>query len=290
MRLDLLEGSKDFNASVAVTYIYTARPYKSCRMASARYPCSSRPWQPAQILVQLLLVFNTSSSVMLLHVSAQSKMVFAHYMLYSFLYSDDVAGFTREIALAKAYGIDGFALNTGVWNDVYQTRADYLYQAAAAANDFKLFFSADTSGKLTESHSRPHQDHAHPLRLLLQPAQGRWQAIHLYLRRPHHRHLPLHRCSQQLARWGFRRHSRKLLLRALLRDCRHPIRHLRRPRPVRLHSEWPPRLGYLRLALRQWRCVGCRGSSLHRLLLCCRQDLHGKRQPLVLQHLHRHQR
>ncbi|MCO5580374.1 hypothetical protein L7F22_034241 [Adiantum nelumboides] len=78
-------------------------------------------------------------------------MVFAHYMLYSFLYSNDVAGFTREIALAKAYGIDGFALNTGVWNDVYQTFADYLNQVCAA-NDFKLFFSADMNGTLILAH------------------------------------------------------------------------------------------------------------------------------------------
>eukprot|EP00250_Pteridium_aquilinum_P013894 c21640_g1_i1 orf=729-2081(+) len=81
---------------------------------------------------------------------AQSKMVFAHYMLYSFLYTDDVAGFTREIALAKQHGIDGFALNTKVWDDpIYQQRADYLYQAADAAGNFKLFFSADMSGSLT---------------------------------------------------------------------------------------------------------------------------------------------
>lgn len=75
-------------------------------------------------------------------------LVFAHYMLYSFLYSDDVAGMKREIQLAQQHGIDAFALNTGVWDDEYQTRADHLYQAAASLG-FKIFFSADMQGSLT---------------------------------------------------------------------------------------------------------------------------------------------
>ncbi|KAI5073766.1 hypothetical protein GOP47_0011779 [Adiantum capillus-veneris] len=116
--------------------------YLHTRMAAADLIMPARPW------LLLLFLFVLTSLLQLRLASAQSKMVFAHYMLYSFLYSDDIAGFTREIALAKAYGIDGFALNTGIWNDIYQTRADYLYQAAAE-NDFKLFFSADMSGSLT---------------------------------------------------------------------------------------------------------------------------------------------
>lgn len=78
-----------------------------------------------------------------LHTTAsETPMVFCHYMLYSFLYTDDVAGFTKEIQLAQAHGIDAFALNTQVWDSDYQTRADHLYDAADSLN-FKLFISAD---------------------------------------------------------------------------------------------------------------------------------------------------
>lgn len=69
-------------------------------------------------------------------------LVFCHFMLNSFLYSDDVAGLSREIQLAQQHGIDAFALNIESWDSTYQTRADNLYQAAENLN-FKLFFSAD---------------------------------------------------------------------------------------------------------------------------------------------------
>ncbi|KAJ7514300.1 hypothetical protein O6H91_23G037800 [Diphasiastrum complanatum] len=77
-----------------------------------------------------------------------ANLVFAHYMLWAPLYTNDVAGFQQEIQLAQKYGIDAFALNTAVWDDEYQTRADNIYQAATGT-DFKLFFSADLSGGLT---------------------------------------------------------------------------------------------------------------------------------------------
>eukprot|EP00250_Pteridium_aquilinum_P019553 c24474_g1_i1 orf=152-1498(-) len=89
-----------------------------------------------------LLLLSVFSHNLPSSLAQEPPMVFAHYMLYSFLYSDDVAGFTKEIQLAQSHGIDAFALNTPAWNPTLQTRADNLYQAAENLG-FKLFFSAD---------------------------------------------------------------------------------------------------------------------------------------------------
>ncbi len=65
--------------------------------------------------------------------------------------------YSREIQLARRYGIDGFALNCGEWKKLlpngkvedtgYVQSADRIYQAAKErGDDFKLFFSPDFSG------------------------------------------------------------------------------------------------------------------------------------------------
>lgn len=90
--------------------------------------------------MKLVLVF--ACALVALHqagmVSAQSKMVFAHYMIYS---DDDISIYKQEIALAQSKGIDAFALNTNIYR---KNLFDRMYQAALElGTNFKLFFSAD---------------------------------------------------------------------------------------------------------------------------------------------------
>jgi len=74
--------------------------------------------------------------------------VFAHYMVCYALYGQDVQGFQQEIKDAQAAGIDGFALDAGIWNGDaawhYRTNVEMMYEAAESLNSgFKLFFSVD---------------------------------------------------------------------------------------------------------------------------------------------------
>lgn len=86
--------------------------------------------------------------------AAAQRMVFAHYMLTNQDYQADddptqekkIAAYEREIAQARALGIDGFALNAGGWlkQPYYVRYAAQMFEAAARLNDgFKLMFSAD---------------------------------------------------------------------------------------------------------------------------------------------------
>ncbi|HEV2472304.1 MAG TPA: endo-1,3-alpha-glucanase family glycosylhydrolase, partial [Chthonomonadales bacterium] len=77
--------------------------------------------------------------------------VFAHYMVTLFAYGADVASYEKEIRLAQAAGIDGFALNCAAWRlePRYKARARMIYDAADRVGNFKLFFSADMVGRLT---------------------------------------------------------------------------------------------------------------------------------------------
>jgi len=78
---------------------------------------------------------------------AQTKLVFAHYMVCFPTYNDGVAGYERDIKDAQKYGIDGFALNCGDWNDFYQKNVADMFAAAEHLHTgFKLFLSADMSG------------------------------------------------------------------------------------------------------------------------------------------------
>ncbi|MFH1498704.1 MAG: endo-1,3-alpha-glucanase family glycosylhydrolase [Verrucomicrobiota bacterium] len=92
---------------------------------------------------------------------AETPRVFAHYMT---CFSATPEYYTREIELARRYGIDGFALNCGEWKKplpdgtiqetVYVRSADRLYQAAKDnGDDFKLFFSPDFAGKAISEHT-----------------------------------------------------------------------------------------------------------------------------------------
>lgn len=84
-------------------------------------------------LVCVLLFANQASPA-----AAQSKMVFAHYLIY---FPDTIATYKQEIQLAQSKGIDAFALNTNIYR---KTLFDNMYQAAKElGTNFKLFFSAD---------------------------------------------------------------------------------------------------------------------------------------------------
>jgi formylglycine-generating enzyme required for sulfatase activity len=71
-------------------------------------------------------------------------LVFAHYMV---CYFRDVDYYKREILLAQRYGIDGFALNAGGWEQPpgpYAGAAERMYEAAKQLNTgFRLFISPD---------------------------------------------------------------------------------------------------------------------------------------------------
>ncbi len=86
--------------------------------------------------------------------AAEPPRVFAHYMTCFFATPEY---YSREIQLARRYGIDGFALNCGEWKKLlpngkiedtgYVQSADRIYQAAKEqGDDFKIFFSPDFSG------------------------------------------------------------------------------------------------------------------------------------------------
>src|SRR3569833_2625121 len=93
-----------------------------------------------------VLLASTSTQV-----NAQTKMVFAHYMVTNQYYGaningDMVQGFMWEIQQAQAAGIDGFILNAGGWinQTYYITYTEQIFQAALNLNTgFKLFMSCD---------------------------------------------------------------------------------------------------------------------------------------------------
>ncbi len=89
-------------------------------------------------------------------VGAEAPKVFAHYMT-CFTQSREFT--MREIALARYFGIDGFAMNCGEWKKFdakgkmsetrYVPKADAVYAAAEAdGKGFQLFFSPDFAGEM----------------------------------------------------------------------------------------------------------------------------------------------
>lgn len=75
--------------------------------------------------------------------------VFAHYMVCFAAYGERVEDYKREIQVAQAVGIDGFALNCGAWHNEphYPRRTQTIYRAAQElGTGFKLFFSVDFAG------------------------------------------------------------------------------------------------------------------------------------------------
>ncbi len=97
----------------------------------------------AMLLALTSLVCTRSSS-------AQTKKVFAHYMVCNRDYGGSVAGYLSDIQDAQAYGIDGFALNCGEWDANYQQDVQRMFTAAQGTG-FKLFFSVDTTTNLTSA-------------------------------------------------------------------------------------------------------------------------------------------
>ncbi len=74
--------------------------------------------------------------------------VFAHYVIYDPVYGASIAGFEHDIQDAQAAGIDGFAIDLGVYDDptqeYYNENVAYMYSAAQAlGTGFKLFFSLE---------------------------------------------------------------------------------------------------------------------------------------------------
>lgn len=80
-------------------------------------------------------------------VAVPPRMVFAHYMVCCTLDQSDatVDQLAAEIALARSYEIDGFALNIGAWDKepIYKRITDHMFEAAKRFPGFKLFLSAD---------------------------------------------------------------------------------------------------------------------------------------------------
>jgi glucan endo-1,3-alpha-glucosidase len=76
---------------------------------------------------------------------AQTKKVFAHYMVCNKSYGNGtVEGYKQDIQDAQAAGVDGFVLNTGGWDLNYQQNMQNLFQAASElGTDFKFFISID---------------------------------------------------------------------------------------------------------------------------------------------------
>ncbi|KAI0720253.1 glycoside hydrolase [Cerioporus squamosus] len=72
--------------------------------------------------------------------NADLKGVFAHYLVGSMGGSDEAV---KDVQDAKALGLDAFALNVQDASASWSTSAIQLLFDAAAANDFKLFFSFD---------------------------------------------------------------------------------------------------------------------------------------------------
>jgi glucan endo-1,3-alpha-glucosidase len=74
--------------------------------------------------------------------------VFAQYVIYNPVYGASIAGFEHDIQDAQAAGIDGFAVDLGVYDDptqeYYNENVAYMYAAAEAlGTGFKLFFSVE---------------------------------------------------------------------------------------------------------------------------------------------------
>ena len=76
--------------------------------------------------------------------SMTDPLVFAHYMI---TFQPPNGDYTHDISLAKAAGIDAFAVNYGGWNCDWNLLATFLhkfYQDASSLN-FKIFMSYDTT-------------------------------------------------------------------------------------------------------------------------------------------------
>jgi len=87
-----------------------------------------------------------AASVLVQHVAAQQKYVFAHVVVGNTA-SHDQSTWANDIALAKASGIDAFALNMGYFDqNIAPQIANAFAAAEAAGSSFKLFFSFDYLG------------------------------------------------------------------------------------------------------------------------------------------------
>jgi glucan endo-1,3-alpha-glucosidase len=74
--------------------------------------------------------------------TATTPMVFAHYMIS---YQPPKLDYSNDINLAKAAGIDAFAVNYGGWGNAFADFANYLdvFYKTAEHMDFKLFICFD---------------------------------------------------------------------------------------------------------------------------------------------------
>ena len=126
------------------------------------------PSRPTRLTGFYLVILLMTIAILLpwtaMPAQAQSKMVFAHYMVTNQDYQADdpndtppevlkIAAYEKEITQAQAAGIDGWALNCGGWSTqtYYITYATEIFEAAVDLNSgFKLFFSADFAPGLNQ--------------------------------------------------------------------------------------------------------------------------------------------
>lgn len=98
------------------------------------------------VLIGIFLPVQLSAANGAVASGAQKHWVFAHYMVCFAAYGERVEDYSREIQIAQAAGIDGFALNCGSWHNEphYPRRTKAIFQAAQVlGTGFKLFFSVD---------------------------------------------------------------------------------------------------------------------------------------------------
>ena len=100
-----------------------------------------------QVLVLMVLALSVASLPQPKSAVAKRstpKLVFAHYMLITRPPNGD---YTNDIQLAKAAGIDAFAINYGGWNVDWNQQEGYLakFYADAEANGYSVFLSIDTT-------------------------------------------------------------------------------------------------------------------------------------------------
>ncbi|HEY3331579.1 MAG TPA: endo-1,3-alpha-glucanase family glycosylhydrolase [Capsulimonadaceae bacterium] len=79
-------------------------------------------------------------------VHAQTKLVFANYMVCNRDFGGSVEGYKKDIRDAQAYGIDGFVLDAGVWDAAhYKEDTASIFKAVhELKTDFKLFFMVES--------------------------------------------------------------------------------------------------------------------------------------------------
>ena len=110
---------------------------------------------------QTILMCVAAAAAVAMGETTGERSVFAHYMA---CFTPSLETGRKEMAIARMYGLDGWALNCGGWDDRYQQSAANIFETAKGT-DFKLFMSPD--GGIGEIQQGNHSDmgvrfHDHP--------------------------------------------------------------------------------------------------------------------------------